>query len=137
MNIKLSEIVDVLTENLACSRRSLACMLNLDKNTITNNAEKTLDALSPNTFKKFIYLYYIVTNLLPAHKPDAIHKIIKAHVFKNYTGETDSVLSSIQQLKHDLDALINMAKIARKEYEEQLREKYPMDKDDWHDLLYA
>jgi len=135
---KLSEIIDYITGKLRCSRRSLAILINIDKNTITNNADKTLQELTLETGKKIGSLYYILNRYLPAHDSDAIHKVLKAHVYKNYTGETDSVISSIQQSKYELETLGYIVQTARDEYEEQLREESPVNFEDVaKTLLYA
>lgn len=136
--VKLSVLIDFLTNKLRCSRRSLAALLNIDKNTITNNANKAICELTPQTRKKVVFLFYIIIKYLPAHDPDAIHEILKTHRYKNYTGEMDSVLSSIQQLKHELETLEYIVQTTRDEYEEQIREQSPVDLEDvTEDLLCA
>ncbi|MFV1985617.1 MAG: hypothetical protein ACC657_18870, partial [Thiohalomonadales bacterium] len=122
-NVKLSEIVHILTNQLHCSQRSLATMLNIDKNTLSNNADKILEDLTPKTRFKVTYLFVLINTYLPAHDSDAIHQILNTHVYKNYTGETDSVLSSIQQLKHDLNTLESMVLTAKDEFENKVRDQ--------------
>ncbi len=125
-NVKLSEIVRILTKQLNCSQRSLATMLNLNKNTLSNNSEKILKELTSKTRFKVTFLFVVISSNLPAHDSDAIHQILNTHVYKNYTGETDSVLSSIQQLKHDLNTLEFMVLTAKDEFENKVRDQMPV-----------
>ena len=120
-------IIDTLTKRLDCSGRRLAHILGLNKNTLSNNADRTIEELSPNTQKKIMSLYALIFEELPALTPDAIHMILSAHVYKNYTGETDSVISSIQQNKYELDTLRFIVQTARAQHEYRLRTESPID----------
>ncbi|MFV1984696.1 MAG: hypothetical protein ACC657_14220 [Thiohalomonadales bacterium] len=135
---KLLDLVEILTNKLNCSQRNLSTLLNIDKNTISNNADKKIDELTPKTRHKFIFLFILIIRYLPAHDPDAIHQILNMHVYKNYTGETDSALSSIQQLKHEIETLEFIVHSAKDNYEDQIREQLSVKLEDvTQNLLYA
>lgn len=125
--ILVKHLLEGLSSKLNCSGRILANLLGLNKNTLSNNANKLLEELTPSTQKKIVSLYVLVNEILPAHDPEAILRILNAHVFKSYSGETDSAISAIQQNKYELDTLKHIVVTAKNQHEDRLRKESLVD----------
>ena len=64
-----------------------------------------------------------------------IPMILNAHVFKSHSGETDSIISAIQQNKFELETLEYILKTAKNQYEDRLRSESPIDLEYAHKTL--
>ena len=129
-DVIVKTIIDKLTEKMEISERRLSNLLGVNKNTLTNNADKTIGELTPITRQKIVSLSALVLNRIPAYSPEAIYMILNAHVYKNHTGETDSIISAIQQNKFEYETLNYMLITARNECEDRLRSESPLDLED-------
>ncbi len=126
-NVLVRDLVKKLKETMSCSARRLSNTLGVDKNTLSNNADKTIADLTPATRQKILSLSALVLDRIPAYSPDAIYMILNAHIYKSHTGETDSIISVIQQNKFEFETLSYMLETARNQYEDRLRSESPLD----------
>jgi hypothetical protein len=126
---QVGQLCDDLKARLGWTQRKVAVMLGMSKDTLSNNRDRTLSELTPMTGRKLIDLYFLVTKHLIGYHSDAIVSILNIHVFKSPTGETDSLLSSIQQNKFELDTLVQILKSAKQRYELQCQQECPILKD--------
>lgn len=126
-SIRLSDILTELKEVTNLSQRGVARLLRMDKNTLSNNLEKSLEDMTPQSKQKIGFLYSLVDKSLRGYQFEATHEILNAYVFKSYTGETDSIASALQQNKFDLETLFHIMDIAKQEYSHRHREESKVD----------
>lgn len=125
--VLVKDIVNRLTKTMDCSERRLSNFLGMDKNTLSNNASNKIEELTPITRRKILSLSLLVLDRIPAYSPEAIYQILNAHVYKSHSGETDSIISAIQQDKFEYETLNYMLETARKDYENRLRSESDVD----------
>ena len=99
------EIVKQIADTLDCSNRVIANLMGVSPHTLSNNREKTVDALTPRTSVRLKNLYRIVVDILGTHRSEMIYEVINLHAFTDRKGRKDSVVSALQQDKYELEML--------------------------------
>ena len=118
-------LVDVLKTFLECSQSKIAKLLEFAPNTPSNNREKLLSDLTPNTQQRIIPLYNIVVHYACLGlKTEALFYVLETQVYKDHRGNRDSVLSALRQDKYSYETLQEIAALAYEHYQEKQARQY-------------
>ena len=122
----VGEYLAAVTNKLNISERALASLLNMDAHTLGhNNRSKTIGDLTPKTRKKLGVLFHLVLEEFAMTDPAYVIEIFNEHVFENVDGFKESVISAIESNDYDIETVLDIGRMAFKQYEEKIRKGMP------------
>jgi hypothetical protein len=117
--------IDKTLETMELSNRGLARLIKVDVHTITDNRNKQWNDLTPNTYKKLGAICHLVTQDFSFYRASVIIEILNQHVFKDVDNKKYSVLTALNSDKFDLEAVVEIGKMAQKFYFEKSMKSAP------------